>query len=99
METDLPFVWNPPAALNERIVAQKGAFLVGGVPSLPHGQNSRYRMPGSWAHGHMKTMPVSMIRQATSVSVFIKGLERRTQAKLQAAYTLRIDRGRKGGDS
>ncbi|MFB4354357.1 FRG domain-containing protein [Microbacterium sp. LS_15] len=89
-ETELPFVWNPPAALNERIIAQKGAFLVGGVPSLPHGQNSRYRMPGAWQHGNMKTMPARNVREVTSVSVFLKSLDQRTSLKSQAAYTLRI---------
>lgn len=89
-ETSLPFVWNPPRALNERITAQHGAFLVGGVPSLPHGQNSRYRMPGAWQHGNMKTMPAADVREITSVSVFLKSLDRRTTKKSQAAYTLRI---------
>jgi hypothetical protein len=89
-ETKLPFVWDPPRALNERITAQHGAFLVGGVPSLPHGQNSRYRMPGAWERGNMKTMPADDVREITSVSVFLKGLDRRTTKKSQAAYTLRI---------
>ena len=89
-ETELPFVWNPPPALNERIHAQKGAFLVGGVPSLPHGQNSRYRMPGSWQYGKMKTMPARDVRKVTSVSVFLKSLDQRTAKNSQAAYTLRI---------
>ena len=89
-ETDLPFVWKPPQALNERISAQHGAFLVGGVPSLPHGQNSRYRMPGAWVKGDMKTMPVDKVRQVASVSVFLKSLGTRTRSDSQAAYTLRI---------
>ena len=89
-ETDLPFIWNPPSALNERIVAQHGAFLIGGVPSLPHGQNSRYRMPGAWQSGNMKTMPAAKVREVTSVSVFLKSLDRRTARNSQATYTLRI---------
>ncbi|UPL14349.1 FRG domain-containing protein [Microbacterium galbinum] len=89
-ETDLPFVWTPPKALNERITAQQGAFLVGGVPSLPHGQNSRYRMPGAWQKGDMKTMPVKDVREVTSVSMFLKSLSRRTNEGSEASYTLRI---------
>ncbi|GEK87725.1 FRG domain-containing protein [Microbacterium aerolatum] len=96
-ETELPFVWNPPRALNERISAQQGAFLVGGVPSLPHGQNSRYRMPGAWQSGNMKTMPAKDVRQVTSVSMFLKSLERRTATNSQAAYTLRIEKAAKPG--
>lgn len=94
-ESELPFVWNPPRALNERIVAQNGAFLVGGVPSLPHGQNSRYRMPGAWQAGNMKTMPVHSVREVTSVSLFLKSLDRRTNPGSSAAYTLRIDKSAK----
>jgi len=94
-ETELPFVWNPPRALNERIAAQEGAFLVGGIPSLPHGQNSRYRIPGSWQPGNMKTMPARDVRKVTSVSVFLKSLDRRTPAGSEAAYTLRIAAGAK----
>ncbi|MBH0130557.1 FRG domain-containing protein [Salinibacterium sp. NK8237] len=94
-ETDLPFVWDPPRALNERISAQSGAFLVGGVPAFPHGQNSRYRMPGAWQTGAMKTMPVGEVRQVSSVSVFLKSLNRVTQAGSQAAYTWRIAAGAK----
>ena len=89
-ETELPFVWKPPLALNERIVAQKGAFLVGGIPSFPHGQNSRYRIPGAWERGNMKTMPASDVRKVTSVSVFLKSLDRLTATDKPAAYTLRI---------
>lgn len=90
-ETELPFVWNPPPALNERIIAQVGAFLVGGIPSLPHGQNSRYRVPGAWQGGNMKTMPAREVREVTSVSVFLKSLDRLTAKNSQAAYTLRIE--------
>lgn len=89
-ETELPFVWDPPRALNERIAAQEGAFLVGGIPSLPHGQNSRYRMPGAWKRNNMETMPARDVRKVTSVSVFLKSLDRRTPVGKQAAYTLRI---------
>lgn len=89
-QDDLPFVWQPPIALNARITAQQGAFLVGGLPGLPHGQNSRYRIPGAWQVGNMKTMPAADVRTMTSVSLWMKSLERRTQAGSAATYTLRI---------
>jgi hypothetical protein len=38
----------------------------------------------------MTTMPAANVREITSVSVFLKSLDRRTAKKSQAAYTLRI---------
>lgn len=86
----VPFVWDPPGALNERIAAQHGAFLVGGVPSLPKGQNSRYRPPGAWQTGNMKTMPAATVRDLTSVSLWMTNLDTKTRSTSFATYTLRI---------
>jgi len=91
----VPFVWDPPSALNERVAAQRGAFLVGGIPSLPKGQNSRYRPPGAWQAGNMKTMPTSTVRDLTSVSLWMTNLDKKTRPTSFATYTLRITQSAK----
>ncbi|WP_375482452.1 FRG domain-containing protein [uncultured Jatrophihabitans sp.] len=85
----LPRVWRPPG-YNERISAQNSAFLLGGVPMIQAGDNSRlYRK----RPGHASTMGLwssAEVREATSIPVRMNSLTRRARVDATPTYTLRV---------
>ncbi|MCA0217092.1 MAG: FRG domain-containing protein [Actinobacteria bacterium] len=84
----LPLVWRPPS-YNDRIPAQNSAFLIGGVPLVRAGDNSKYRKaPGN--AGTAGYWAIDEVRQATSVTLSMNSLERHPQAGAKPTFTLRI---------
>lgn len=84
---ELPRVWRP-SVYNERIAAQNGAFLLGGVPIFYGGENTKYpKRPGS----NRGTWKIGEVLQATSVPVYLANMNRRTQDSSSLAYTIRIE--------
>ncbi len=86
--TDLPFVWRPPS-YNERISAQNSAFLIGGVPQVGSGGNSKYRKaPGDGTRAG--TWSMDEVRSSTSVTVSMNALARSATKGSQPTFTLRV---------
>jgi len=84
----LPLVWRPPS-YNDRIPAQNSAFLVGGVPQVYAGQNTKYRKaPGDGTSAGIWT--IEEVRQATSVTLSMTSLDRRPHGSAKPTFTLRI---------
>lgn len=88
-QTGLPRVWRPPS-YNDRIPAQNSGFLLGGVPMVTKGQNTRYRKgPGDGST--MGTWSIDEVRQATSVTVYMVSADRKPhEAASQRTFTLRV---------
>jgi hypothetical protein len=85
---ELPLVWRPPS-YNDRIPAQNSAFLLGGVPQVYSGGNTKYRKgPGDGTVAGIWN--IDEVRQSTSVTVRMNSLERKPQFKSTPTYTLRV---------
>lgn len=91
----LPKIWRPPS-YNERIPAQNSAFLIGGVPMMNAGDNSRLYRKGP---GHATTMgmwSIEEVRQALSVPVRMNRIYRGLRRDSTPTFTLRISASCKG---
>jgi hypothetical protein len=84
----LPYVWRPPS-YNERIPAQNSAFLIGGVPQVYAGGNTKYRKgPGDGTTAGVWN--IEEVRHATSVTLSMNSLERNPNWNSTPTFTLRI---------
>lgn len=84
----LPVIWRPPS-YNVRIPAQNSAFLIGGVPRVGSGENSKYRKgPGDGSQAG--TWTIDQVRRATSVVLSMSSLDRTPQILAKPTFTVRI---------
>ena len=84
----LPVVWRPPS-YNVRIPAQNSAFLIGGVPQVGSGENSKYRKgPGDGSQAGIWN--IDQVRRATSVVLSMTSLDRTPQILAKPTFTIRI---------
>jgi hypothetical protein len=84
----LPRVWRPPS-YNERIPAQNSAFLVGGVPMIYAGDNSKYYRKGPGPATTMGMWTAEEVRRATSVPMRMNRI-RRLRRDATPTFTLRV---------
>ena len=90
---ELPFVWKPQS-YNERIAAQNSAFLMGGVPTIYSGKNTKYRKkPGNAAVGG--TWKEHEVRAATSVSTWMFPTSKAPTSRSTPTFTFRIEESAK----
>lgn len=90
----LPKIWRPPS-YNERIPAQNSAFLIGGVPMMNAGDNSRLYRKGPGQATTMGMWSIEEVREALSVPVRMNQI-RRLRAESTPTFTLRISANCKG---
>jgi hypothetical protein len=83
-----PFFWEPDFDV-KRMRAQKAGFLVGGLPKIKNGQNSRYRKkPGT--NGKFGNWKISQVREATSINVYLHPFKRKPRKNSFPTYVFRI---------
>jgi hypothetical protein len=87
-QRSMPIVWRPPS-YNERIPAQNSAFLIGGVPQVYAGGNTKYRKaPGDGTSGG--TWNIQEVREATSVTLQMATSTRQARSGGVPTFTLRV---------
>jgi FRG domain len=89
-QTGLPMVWRPPS-YNDRIPAQNSAFLIGGVPQVSKGQNSKYRKAPGNGSKTAGAWSISEVRKATSVTLSMNGQTQKLKPKSTPTFTIRIE--------